>query len=147
MLSYNSWKSLASNKNIRYAEFTNHGIIIAGFGQSGKTFLTRISDSGDKTDFNTVFKSTAIAVNTEADVLELSESDATIGKIDGRHKRAFDFSSSVIYIGYTQIGVPETSAGWTIRKMILDTSGNPTSETWTAVGLAIWNNRTSEIYN
>lgn len=147
MLTYSSWKPTAYNKRIRYVETSSPTTYLAGYGQLGNVFISYITDAADVLDFETIFKTSAISVETESDLNELSNADAQIGKIDGRHKRSFEFSTSVIYIGYADIGVLESAVGWTIRKMILDTNGNPTAETWTAVGTAIWNNRTAEVYS
>lgn len=147
MLTYSSWKPTAYNKRIRYVETTSPTTYLAGYGQLGNVFISYITSAADVLDFETIFKTGSTLVETESDLNELSNSDAQIGKIDGRHKRSFEFSTSVIYIGYADIGVLESAAGWTIRKMVLDSNGNPTAETWTAVGTAIWNNRASEVYS
>lgn len=65
---------------------------------------------------------------------------------DGREKRAYDFQTSVIYVGYTGLGVDESGSGWTIKRISLDGSGNPTTTEWTGFRSATWDNRAMETY-
>lgn len=147
MLTYASWKVVANNKKIRYVQSSLPTFYLAGFGQLGKNYLTRITENADIADFEANIKPGAISVSTESDLLELSELDSRIGSTDGRIQRAFEFGTSVIYIGYAEVGLAQSAVGWTIKKLDLDASGNPISEKWTAVGTAIWNNRLSETYS
>ena len=143
---YSTWKPLASNNRVRYFEFGSPTRYFAAFGKLGVVLLTRVDDSGDVTDFETDIKPGALSTLSETEVIELSSLDATIGKLDGRQQKAYEFATTVIYIGYADFGVSQASTGWTIKKINLDTNGNPQQETWTAVGAGTWTNRTSETY-
>lgn len=147
MITYTSWKTIAPNRRIRYYTYTTPASYFVGFGHVGKSYVTYVSDSGDVSDFEANFKPGAMAVLSESEVTELSEFDAVIGTADGRLQRAFEFGTTTIYMGYADIGVAQSATGWTIKKLTLDGSGNPTSEKWTAVGTATWNNRASETYS
>lgn len=65
---------------------------------------------------------------------------------DQRLKATFDLQDTVIYIGYAPKGTATSAASWTIRKVELDGDGLPTSATWTAERVAVWDNRASEAY-
>jgi len=71
-------------------------------------------------------------------------------KIDGgspQIKTEYDLSSPTVnYIGTAPSGTATSAASWTIKKITFDGSGNPIETTWTG-GNAVWNNRSSEVYN
>lgn len=58
----------------------------------------------------------------------------------------YDVGDTTIYIGTSASGTATSDAAWTIKKVILDANGNPTSTLWSSY-IAIWDNRTSETYN
>lgn len=59
--------------------------------------------------------------------------------------RQYDIQDTVIYVGTAPRGTATNATGWTIKRTLL-TDSNPTSETWTNEGSAIWDNRVSEAY-
>ncbi len=65
-----------------------------------------------------------------------------------KFQNAFDIQPTVIYVGISGIGVSTSEASWKIKKVILDSSGNPTSTKFAGDGgfSQIWNNRTSLTY-
>lgn len=65
---------------------------------------------------------------------------------DEREQRVYDFTTTAIYVGAAPQGTATSAASWTIKKVALDASGNPTSTTWSTYGAAVWNNRTTETY-
>jgi len=148
-ISYAKWKERAVRNRVWYFEITNTSptSYVAAFGKLGVITTTIITESSDVSDFETTFKPIAFSTVSETELVELSRADAAIGKIDGRQQKAFQFSDNVIYIGYAPIGSLESENVWTIRKMDLDSNGNPITERWTAVGSAVWTNRTSETYD
>lgn len=61
----------------------------------------------------------------------------------------YDFgtlSTDPIYVGYSVPGTSQASASWTIKRITLDSGGNPQKEEWTVRWTAIWDNRSSETY-
>lgn len=142
---YASWKPIASNNKVRYFEFDAPTKYLAAFGKLGTVLLTMIEDA-DVTDFDSVFKPTASAVLTENEVSELCSLDSMIGALDGRQQKAYDFQDTVLYFGYADFGVLTSESTWTIKKLDLDTNGNPLAEQWTAVESAVWDDRLTETY-
>lgn len=65
---------------------------------------------------------------------------------EGRWKKRFDIEETVIYVGYAPNGTALADIGWTIKRINLDANGNPTSETWTGVGVAAWSDRLTATY-
>jgi len=59
----------------------------------------------------------------------------------------YDIGSSTIYVGEAEKGAAAGDAVWTIKKVILDGSGNPTQQVWSGDRTAIWNDRTTESYS
>lgn len=112
----------------------------------GTVLLTMIDESADVTDFETNFKPSGSSENTENEVHELCSLDSMIGALDGRQQKAYDFSDTVMYFGYADFGVLTTQPLWTIKKIDLDSNGNPQTEQWTAVESATWVSRSSETY-
>lgn len=62
-------------------------------------------------------------------------------------QQRFDIGSSSIFVGEAAQGAAASSAVWTIKKVTLDSSGNPTQVQWSADRSAVWNNRTTETYS
>lgn len=62
-------------------------------------------------------------------------------------QQRFDIGTAAIYVGEAAKGAAASAAVWTIKKVTLDGSGNPTQVQWSADRLAVWNNRTSETYS
>ncbi len=145
-ISFNAWKNSVSNNRVRYYEYGTPTQYLASFGKLGIVLITKIIDSAEITDFETNYKPTGINADSEFEMVELSSMDATIGQLDGRQQKAYEFGTSTIYIGYAEFGVSQASSGWTIKKIELDGNGNPSSEKWTGVGVGTWNNRASETY-
>ena len=145
-ISYSSWTDFVSNNRVRYFEFPGASQYLASFGKLGVVLIASVIDSADISDFETNYKPSGVSATSEFEMVELSSLDAAIGKLDGRQQKAYEFGTSVIYTGYADFGVAQSSTGWTIKKLDLDGSGNPISEKWTGVGVAIWNDRTSETY-
>lgn len=65
---------------------------------------------------------------------------------DERTKRAYDFTTTAIYVGAAPRGTVTSAASWTIKKVALDAGGNPTTTTWTDYGTAVWDDRLTETY-
>ena len=65
---------------------------------------------------------------------------------DGRAVKRFDIGASTIYVGEAASGSTTSAAVWTIKKIVLDGSGNPTSITMTAIRSGVWDNRMTETY-
>lgn len=65
---------------------------------------------------------------------------------DGRLQNAYDFTPSAIYVGSAPLGALTSAAAWTIKRIELDTAGNPISTTWTAIRSAIWDDHLTESY-
>lgn len=65
---------------------------------------------------------------------------------DKRTVKRFDIGATAIYAGEAASGTATAAAAWTIKKISLDGSGNPTSITMTAIRSAVWDNRTTESY-
>ena len=57
-----------------------------------------------------------------------------------------DITPSVIYVGYATHGAATGVAAWTIKRIRLDASGNPTDIMYTAENAAVWTNRAAESY-
>ena len=55
-------------------------------------------------------------------------------------------AGSINYIGYAIVGAALSSSVWTINQISFDAAGNPAASLWSGT-TAIWNNRTSTIYN
>lgn len=68
------------------------------------------------------------------------------GPVDEREQRAYDFTASAIYVGAAPAGAATSQASWTIKKIGLDSGGNPTSTKWTEAYVATWDDRTTEVY-
>lgn len=64
---------------------------------------------------------------------------------DPAYQRRFDISDTVTYTGRAAHGVASSAPGWTIMRTTL-VAGVPTTETWTGVGTAVWDNRATETY-
>lgn len=58
----------------------------------------------------------------------------------------YDIQDTVIYIGTAQVGSLPHENVWTITKTVL-VDGDPIEKKTTGVETAIWNNRTTEIFN
>lgn len=67
-------------------------------------------------------------------------------RYDSVPAQQFDIGGTVIYVGYAAKGAATNASAWTIKKVALDASGNPTSVKWTAENASAWDNRTSESY-
>lgn len=147
-VTYAKWKPRALKNRVWYYEITNTTptSYIATFGKLGYLMTTILTSNSDVTDFEADIKPTANSAATDVELFELAKADAAIGKLDGRQQKAYEVSASVMYVGYAEVGTALSDTGWTIRKLELDADGNPTSEKWTAVGAATWNNRSSETY-
>jgi hypothetical protein len=145
-ITYDVWKVNASNNKIRYVEYTTPSRYVAAFGKLEKVLYTEVNTSGSISDFETNFKPSASFANDEDELTELVDLDSKIGVSDGRQQKAYEFGSTVIYIGYSEFGTTTSGSGWTIKKVTLDALENPILETWTAVESAIWDNRTTEFY-
>jgi hypothetical protein len=148
-ISYATWKIRAEFNRVWYVEIPNSTpapTYVAAFGKLGLILLTKITESADITDFETIFQPSAGAVTTELELYEVAAADAVIGRLDGRQQKAYDISETTIYIGFAEFGVLQSEAAWTIKRLTLDSSGNPTSEQWTGVEEATWTNRTLETY-
>jgi hypothetical protein len=65
---------------------------------------------------------------------------------DEREQRAYDFTATAIYVGAAPRGAATSASSWTIKKIGLDTAGNPTYTKWTDYGSVAWDNRTTETY-
>lgn len=57
----------------------------------------------------------------------------------------YDFQETEIYVGYAPRGVATGSTEWTVKKIGLDDSGNPSYTVW-AVGIS-WSGRTGGSYS
>jgi hypothetical protein len=68
------------------------------------------------------------------------------GPVDEREQRAYDFTSSAIYVGAAPAGAATSAATWTIKKIGLDASGNPISTLHTDLFAAVWDDRATETY-
>lgn len=145
-ISYAQWTPSAGNNLVRYFEYSGGGRYLAAFGKLGVVLITDIQEASDVTDFENNFKDIGEAVTSEPELYELCSLDAMIGNLDGRQQKAFEFSDNFIYIGYADFGVSSSASGWTIKRMILDTNGNPTTEQWTAVNSGSWDTRATETY-
>lgn len=62
-------------------------------------------------------------------------------------QQRFDIGSSTIFVGEAAKGAAASAAVWTIKKISLDSAGNPTQVQWSADRSAVWNNRTTENYS
>lgn len=145
-INYDAWRTLAENNKVRYVEYSGSLRYLGAFGKLGKSLFAEIVTSGSISDFETVFKPSGSVAADEDELIELTDLDSKIGTDEGRQQKAYEFGTSVIYIGYSNFGIATSGSGWTIKKVILDGSGNPTTETWTSVEGAIWDNRTTEYY-
>jgi len=65
---------------------------------------------------------------------------------DGRLKTLYDFAPLAIYVGSAPLGTLTSAAAWTIKRITLDTGGNPTDTTWTAIRSAVWDDHLTESY-
>lgn len=65
---------------------------------------------------------------------------------DVRYQKRYDIQSDVIYTGFAPNALATNATGWTIKRVQLDVSGNPTAEQWTGDGSAVWDNRATETY-
>jgi len=65
---------------------------------------------------------------------------------DGRLKTLYDFAPLAIYVGSAPLGTLTSAAAWTIKRITLDTGGNPTDTKWTDIRSAIWDNRVGTTY-
>ena len=65
---------------------------------------------------------------------------------DGRLQSAYDFTSSAIYVGSAPLGALTSAAAWTIKRIELDTAGNPTTTMWTDIRSAVWDDHLTESY-
>ena len=145
-ISYDAWTPSAGNNLVRYFEYPSATKYLAAYGKLGVVLIADIREATDITDFEANYKPSALSVTTEAELYELCSLDAMIGNLDGRQQKAFEFSSTIIYMGYADFGIAQSNTGWTIKRLNLDTNGNPTNEQWTAVNSGTWDNRTSENY-
>ena len=66
------------------------------------------------------------------------------GLLESETQQAIETLALVIYQGYAALGVAAATAGWTIKRVTLDGSGNPTAIQWSAVN-QIWNNRATTV--
>lgn len=65
---------------------------------------------------------------------------------DGRMQARYDIGTSAIYVGTALKGVAAATAEWTIKKITLDASGNPTNVQWSDERAAVWDDRATETY-
>lgn len=144
-ISYSEWSTLAVNNKTRYFEFASSKYT-AAFGKLGVILMTDVDQSADVIHFEANFKPAAISATNEDEVFELASRDSKIGQLDGRQQKAYEFATNYIYMGYAEFGLAQTGSGWTIKKLDLDTDGNPTTERWTGVEVATWVSRSSETY-
>lgn len=146
VISYAEWKSRVGSNRIRHFEFGSPTIYYAAFGRRNLVLRTKIDESSDVTDFETNYKSSSIAAGSESELENLTTEDSLIGSAQGPQQKLYEFNDTIIYVGYSEFGVSSSQDLWTIKRINLDANGNPTLETWTATGTAIWDNRTSETY-
>jgi hypothetical protein len=144
-ISYSKWSLLAENNKTRYFEHASSKYT-AAFGKLGVILMVDVDEASDVTDFETNFKPTGVSAPNEDELFELASRDSKIGQLDGRQQKAYEFGTTIIYIGYAEFGLAQSGSGWTIKKLDLDTSGNPTNEKWTGVEVATWVSRSGETY-
>lgn len=103
-------------------------------------YISNIIDTADISDFETNIKPTASELFSEEDAMALSTlTDKFVTK-------RMDIQTTVIYIGTAQAGTAESAIGWTIKRLLLDASGNPTTIDITTKDTAIWDDRATETY-
>ena len=66
---------------------------------------------------------------------------------DGRLKSTYDFTPTAIYVGSASLGALTSAAAWTIKRIGLDTAGNPTTTMWTDIRSGVWDDRLTESYS
>lgn len=115
------------------------------FGAVANHLLTSTVDLPNVSDFETNYKVSTHGVVSEDEGIARVAIDSQ--SFQQPSQRRYDIQAAVIYVGHARFGAATSAPVWTIKRVTLDVSGNPTAEQWTMVGLAVWDDRATESYS